>query len=308
MSTINQQATNQQVVKISSTTDLKKVMAGEYQKQIINYLGSEKKGLKFLSAVVGACQRNPKLLECEPVSLINSFMTMAQLDLMPSDVSGEAYVIPYDNSKKQGNGWVKVKEAQFQLGYQGLVTLFYRAGVKKIVAELVCEKDKFSYVNGEVNHEQDPFSDRGKPKGAYVIVTLSTGATVSKVMSKEEILDIAHTFSKSFSSSKSPWLPEFDPQLWMWRKTVLKQCAKLVPKNESLIAAIGEDNKDSVIRDRLEPAMEESMKSLTMGAAFKSNNQNGNDDEGRQDIKESEESVDAEGGDPSESDFAAAGL
>lgn len=238
----------------SSATDLKKVLAGEYQKQITNYFGDEKKSLKFLSAVVSAVQRNPTLLTCTPVSVINSFLTMAQLELMPSDISGEAYVIPYSNNKKTENGgWEKIMEAQFQLGYQGLVTLFFRAGVKRIIAEIVYEKDYFEYINGEVRHKPDVFADdRGKAVGAYVIVKLGTEAEVSKAMSAREILEIGERFSKSFSTERSPWKEKNDPQLWMWRKTVLKQVAKLVPKNEKLVRAIAEDNSDSVISDRKE--------------------------------------------------------
>lgn len=267
---------SKEITTFKSVMDLKVALAGEYMKAINNFFGDEKRGLRFLSAVTAAVQRNPKLLECEPLSVINAFMTMAQLELMPSDVSGEAYVIPYLNNKKIGNQWVKVLEAQFQLGYQGLVTLFYRAGVKSIAAEIVREKDKFRYINGEVEHEQDVFGgDRGEPKGAYVIIKLSTGGVISKVMSKTEIMEIAEKFSKSFKAENkthSPWeSTQNDPQLWMWRKTVLKQAAKLVPKNETLVKAIAEDNKDSIIGDRLNAAKVES-ESLKMGNLLKDGN------------------------------------
>lgn len=260
--------------KFSTVADLKKVIAGNYQKQIENFFGDEKKALRFLSGVVSAVQRNPKLLECTPVSVINSFMTMAQLELMPSDVSGEAYVIPYNNKKKEGNQWRTVMEAQFQLGYQGLVTLFYRAGARSIVSEIVRDNDKFEYVNGNVTHAPDIFSDdRGDAKGAYCIVELHSGSKISKVMSKKEILGIGEKFSKSFKGDFTPWNESQDPQLWMWRKTVLKQLAKLVPKNERLVQAIAEDNKDSIIGDRLEGATEAS-KSLTMGSLIKHDKDN----------------------------------
>ena len=42
---------------------------------------------------MSSVQKLPALLECEPLTVVNSFMTMAQLGLMPSDVSGEAYVL-----------------------------------------------------------------------------------------------------------------------------------------------------------------------------------------------------------------------
>lgn len=238
------------IQKFNDADELKKMLAGSYMKQISNFFGDNDRALRFLSGVMAATQRNPKLLECTPTSVINSFMTMAQLQLMPSDVSGEAYVIPYNNSKKNGNEWIKIQEAQFQLGYQGLVTLFYRAGVKEIVAEIVREKDQFSFENGVVNHKPDVFADdRGAAKGAYVIVTLPTGGRVTKVMSKKEIMFIASKFSKSYASKSSPWEESSDPQGWMWKKTVLKQAAKLVPKNDAIATAIAEDNKDGNIDD-----------------------------------------------------------
>jgi len=227
-----------QIKKFNSEKDLKIVLASNYQNQLNNYLGKEK-ALKFLSAVISSVQRNPVLLDCEPTSVINSFITMAELNLMPSEVSGEAYVLPYN------------KVAQFQLGYQGLVTLFYRAGAKSITAEIVYEKDDFTQENGEIKHKADPFNDdRGKAIGAYVIVELQAGGKIKEAMSKKQILDMGKRFSKSFTSKYSPWKEENDPRLWMWKKTVLKQVAKLVPKNETIYKAIAEDNKNSNVEER----------------------------------------------------------
>jgi recombination protein RecT len=235
-------------------------------KQINNFFGDERKALKFLSSVTASVQRNPALLECEPSSVINSFVTMASLELMPSDVSGEAYVIPYK------------QQAQFQLGYQGLVTLFYRAGVRSIAAEIVYEKDDFKYVNGQVEHSPDVFSDaRGDAKGAYVIVTLQAGGVITKVMSKKEIIGIGQKFSKSYKSDYSPWQEKNDPQLWMWKKTVMKQAAKLIPKNETIFKAIDEDNQDSHIAGRLEKANGQA-ESLKMGNLMQ-RNENNNEEE-----------------------------
>ncbi len=255
--------------KIKSTNDLKVVLATQYQKEIENYFGDHKKALEFLSGVISSVQRTPKLLECTPASLINSFMTMAQLKLMPSDVSGEAYVLPYANK----NGTV----AQFQLGYQGLVTLFYRAGVKSIVSEIVYKNDKFSYKNGQIDHEPDVFAkDRGEAIGAYVIVETQNGGKISKVMRKEDVMNIGQKFSKSFSSDYTPWKEKNDPELWMWKKTVLKQIAKLVPKNETIYKAISIDNEESNINDRMKKLKSEA-DGFKMGNLLKgedNNNQN----------------------------------
>jgi len=252
----------QQIKKFKSIDDFKLLMANNYQKQVINYLGDEKKALKFLSSICASIQRTPKLLECEPLTVINSFMMVAELGLMPSDVAGEAYVLPYGG------------KAQFQLGYQGLITLFYRAGARSITAEIVYKNDKFDYTNGIITHSPDVFSDdRGEAIGAYVIVENQTGGITQKVMKKSEILGIGQKFSKSYNSDFSPWKEKNDPNLWMWKKTVLKQVAKLVPKNETLYKAIAEDNKDSNIAERNAKIIEEEKEKMKMGNLLKINNQ-----------------------------------
>jgi recombination protein RecT len=252
---------------IKNADDLKVILASQYQKQINNYFGDEKKALKFLSSVISSVQRTPELLNCEPSTVINSFMVMAQLELMPSDVSGEAYVLPYGG------------KAQFQLGYQGLVTLFYRAGAKAITAEIVYKNDKFDYTNGVVTHSPDIFSDkRGEAIGAYVIVETQRGGKISKVMKKNDIIGIGKKFSKNFNSSFTPWKEANDPELWMWKKTVLKQAAKLVPKNETIYKAIAEDNKESNIAERMEKAKIEAGEIKMSNLLRENNNEKNNKD------------------------------
>jgi recombination protein RecT len=276
---------------VTTPTNFRTLLATNYIKQINNFFGDEKKALKFLSGVMADVGRTPKLMECAPDTLINSYMVMAQLELMPSGVSGEAYVLPY-NDKRRG------MIAQFQLGYQGLVTLFYRAGVRSIVAEIVYENDDFNVTNGVITHKPDYFSDnRGAAKGAYVIVELQAGGKVSKVMSKKQILEIGQKFSKTFNSDFTPWNEKNDPDLWMWKKTALKQVGKLVPKNETIFKAIAEDNKDSVIGDRLVGALE-SGDDLKMGSLLKKGNENTKQTKNKKNAPDSEsapESKNAEG-------------
>ena len=251
---------------LKSETDLKLFLHKNYMAQIKNFFGDEKQSLKFLSSVMTDVQKNPKLLESNPTSLVNAYMTMAQLGLMPSGVSGEAYVLPYN---KGNQGLI----AQFQLGYQGLITLFFRAGGESIRSEIVRENDKFSFINGQITHEIDIFksnADRGKPIGAYAIAKIN-GTEIAKVMNAKDILDMGKNFSKSFDTSFTPWKVENDPELWMWKKTVLKQLGKLMPKNETIFRAIAEDNKDSRL-DKAEGLVEESK--LAMGNFLKDGKEN----------------------------------
>ena len=216
----------------------------EQQKTLVSYLWDETKANKFLGAVAYCFQANPKLAECTPSSIVSAFMKCAELDIFPSSVDGQAYILPYANSQKG------ISEAQFQIGYQGLVTLFYRAGAISIRSEIVRQHDvdtgRFSEVNGVITHRPDTFNpdrDKSPAVGAYVIVDLPTGGSVSKSMSKTKIFEIRDKFSKSKDTASSPWQESRDPELWMWKKTVLKQLSKLVPKNELIIRAVVADNE-----------------------------------------------------------------
>lgn len=284
-------------VQIKSETDLKLFLHKNYMAQIQNFFGDEKQAMKFLSSVMADVQKNPKLLECEPVSLVNSYMTMAQLGLMPSGVSGEAYVLPYAKNKKNpDNTWTKTVNAQFQLGYQGLITLFYRAGGTGLRAEVVRKNDKFSYLNGTVHHEIDIFqsnAERGEVIGAYAIGNIK-GQEMAKAMNIKDILTYKE-FSKSKDSEFSPWNSKNDPDDWMPKKTVLKQLMKLLPKNETIHKAIAYDNEDSRMSDVVKLRDESNLK---MGNLLKSPNEKNNkakEDKKQivgEDVAESDESAD----------------
>jgi recombination protein RecT len=179
-------------------------------------------------------------------------------------------------------------KAQFQLGYQGLVTLFYRAGGTSVVTEIVRKNDKFSYINGQINHEIDIFksdAERGEVIGAYAIAKLSNGGEISKVMNKKDIVEIGKRYSQSFTSEYSPWQEKNDLQSWMLKKTVLKQLGKMLPKNETIYKAIAQDNEDSIIAERTRKALKggESMK---MGNLLKEKNEQYENKDNSKDEKE----------------------
>ena len=209
----------------------------KYMAQAINfYDGDKAAAMRFMTGFVDHIRRNPKLMECSPISLINSAMMIASFRFTPSSVAGEAYIIPYGG------------EATFQMGYQGYVVLFYRAGIRAIQGEIVREKDTFTLVNGIPSHSIDPRLSkeaRGKAIGAYVRVVLPSGEPVYKYMNGEDIIAHAKRFSKAFSKPDSPWNEKNDPELNMWKKTVLLQMKSTLPKNSELIRAMEEDFKDS---------------------------------------------------------------
>lgn len=231
------------VPKPDTLTLVKYNLNEKYMAQVINfYDGDKRAAMRFMTGFVDHIRRIPKLMECTPVSLINSAMMIASFRFTPSSTAGEAYIIPYANHG--------VLEAQFQMGYQGYVVLFYRAGVRAIQGEIVREHDDFSLENGIPVHKIDPRlskEKRGKAIGAYVRVVLPSGEPVYKYMNGEDIISHAKKFSKAFNKSDSPWNESNDPELHMWKKTVLLQMKSMLPKNSELIRAMEEDFKDSTV-------------------------------------------------------------
>lgn len=209
-------------------------------------------------------RNNPKLAECTQASILGAIFQSAQLGLEP-DIEGQAYIIPYTNSKKvineQGKTvWIKRLEAQFQIGYKGYIELFYRHGSAiSIDMHTVYENDLFEYSYGTnrfLNHTPK-LKDRGEPIGYYAIAILSNGGNVFKVMSKEECITHGQKHSKTYIKVKyneetnryekcephfeenSPWVTDTNA---MCKKTVLIQLAKLLPKSIELQKALAMDN------------------------------------------------------------------
>ena len=208
-------------------------LVGDYQKQVANYfMGRKDEAMKFMSAVVNSVQKTPELLKCDGASLMQSFMTCAEYQLYPSNASGEAYVLPYAG------------KAQFQLGYQGVITLLYRNGIDSINTNIVYSNDTFDYEEGlapKLVHKPT-FKDRGEAIAVYAVANIN-GQKLFKVMGRDDVLKFKG-FSKSANSTFSPWNEKNDPELHMWRKTCIKQLAKVLPKNNVIAKALEQDNNE----------------------------------------------------------------
>ena len=90
-----------------------KQMQGEIKKALPSVITPE----RFTRIVLSALSTNPKLAQTTPQSFLAAMMTAAQLGLEPNTPLGQAYLIPYYNSK------TRCSECQFQLGYKGLIDL-----------------------------------------------------------------------------------------------------------------------------------------------------------------------------------------
>ena len=72
-----------------------KQMGGEIKKALPSVMTPE----RFTRIVLSALSTNPKLAETTPQSFLGAMMTAAQLGLEPNTPLGQAYLLPYWNSK-----------------------------------------------------------------------------------------------------------------------------------------------------------------------------------------------------------------
>lgn len=218
---MTQLTTNKDVVG-SFTTTIEK-----YEKKNLAELleGSSMTPAQFKQIVINELKRSPKLQEAfvrNPASLFASILHCAEMGLNPSQMVGEFFFIPYKDSITP------------ILGYKGLLTLLMRSSkVKKIWSEVVYEDDDFEYELGlepKLLHTPNHHSVRNSKniKCIYACAKLDN-EVIFKVMFKSEIQNI-------INMSKVPndlfFNDKKDPEQWMAKKTVLKQLAKLMPKDD----------------------------------------------------------------------------
>lgn len=175
-------------------------------------------------------RKNPKLAECNPLSVFAAVIMASQLGLEPG-VMGQCYLIPYKT------------ECQLIPGYQGLLDLVRRSGkVRRIEAQVVYERDRFTYKTGlSVTLDHEPLLDgeRGEPRLAYAVAEFADGGHHVEIMSRTQIEVIrdrsTNTQNAKKWGKKTPWDTDADE---MWRKTVLRRLCKFLPKSVELATAI----------------------------------------------------------------------
>lgn len=93
---------------------------------------------RFVSAIISAVNANPNLARCSNGSILNAALLGYSLKLSHSPQLGQYYFVPYSHDG--------VLEAQFQLGYRGLIQLAIRSGYyRKINALAIKEGELISY-------------------------------------------------------------------------------------------------------------------------------------------------------------------
>lgn len=237
----NQSQVNQQAKTTSNSITTVKGFENvwkNYEKTVSMILQS-KYGItpqEFMISAIQAVRENPKLLQCNPKSLFGAILQSAQCGLKFNTPLGHAYIIPYKG------------EAQFQIGYQGLIEIMYRnPRIEKIDGRAVYSNDIFDYGYGlqpYLNHKPAR-SNRGNLTAVYCVCKLYGSDTpIFTVVEKDEI-DAIKNLSQAKDSKFSPYNSGTDVHNWMQVKTSVKKISKLIPKTYEIANIIDIDNKVS---------------------------------------------------------------
>ena len=178
---------------------------------------------QFKNIVINEVKKSKQMQDAfisNPASLFASILLCAELGLHPSNEIGEFYFIPFG------------KKITPILGYKGVINLLLRGDqISSLTAEAVYEGDEFEYQLGlepKLDHLPNLENRTTNIKYVYAVAKLNNGEKMFKVMSKKEILDIV-----KMSKVKNPLYSnsEKDPQGWMFKKAVIKQLSKTLPKD-----------------------------------------------------------------------------
>lgn len=223
-------------------------------KQMTRMLGTEEMAERWLRIALTLCRQTPKLMACTPESFAGALMQCAQLKLEPGPPLGLAWILPYDKNTKIDGQWVKRLDAQFILGYPGIVQLAMRsAQIASIAAHAVCEGDefRFDYLSNERHHRPPTRGLRGKAIGYYAVAQFANGGTYFNYMSREELIAHRDEFAAAKKFKSGPWYEDADKERsplfdGMARKTMIRQARPYLPASPDFILATTVD--ESVIR------------------------------------------------------------
>lgn len=174
------------------------------QKLINQTLGDKKKAERYTAAIMSAVATNPQLSSCEAISIITGSLLGESLGLAHSPQLGQYYLVPFKVKAK--NGIPEHYDAQFIMGYKGLLQLAIRSGYYKHINVLEVKKGELKYYNPFTEEiEIEPLQDvdaREKEEtiGYYAMFEYLNGFQKILYWSKSQMIAHADKYSPAFSA------------------------------------------------------------------------------------------------------------
>jgi len=188
---------------------------------------------RMLRTAITAYTTTPALKECYVPSLIGAVVACAIMGLEPNTPLGHAYMIPFNNKKKNR------KEVQVIFGYAGLIELMRRSGnLISINAGVVRVNDTFEFeygLNQRLKHVPCGNLD-GEITHFYAYANLKDGGQQFTVLTKAEINGVMRK-----TQSKGDYGPWKDHYAEMGKKTAIRRLSKYMPKSIELSQAVAMD-------------------------------------------------------------------
>lgn len=188
-----------------------------------------KRSAQFISSIVSLVNADPNMQKAfseSPMTVIQAGLKAASFDLPVDQNLGYAYIVPFNNSKKNADGsWSKRMEASFILGWKGMHQLAMRTGAYKTINVVdIREGELKSYnrLTEEISVEfiEDEDERESKKVVGYVgYYKLTNGAEKTIYMSVKQIENHERKFRKGKDQGKG-WRDDWDA---MARKTVYRQ-------------------------------------------------------------------------------------
>jgi recombination protein RecT len=166
-----------------------------------------KKANGFVTSVLQVVNNNNLLQKATPESVYNCAAVAATLDLPINNSLGFAWIVPYGG------------QAQFQIGWKGLVQLANRTGQYKAINVVEVYENQFKSFNRLTEELDADFTQEpsGKIVGYVAYFKLLNGFEKTSYWSVADVEKHAKRFSKTYGGGV--WKSDFDA---MAKKTVLK--------------------------------------------------------------------------------------
>jgi len=210
-----------------------------------------KRAPSFITSVLQIVASNRLLQNADPHSVYHSAAVAATLDLPLNNNLGFAYIVPYNESFKEGDQWRTRQVAQFQMGYKGFIQLAQRTGqFKTLNAVDVREGEikKEDKLTGEIEFtwiQDEEVRLTKKVIGFVSYFKLINGFEKMWYMSVKKLNEHGIKYSQTFKKGKGRWVDDFDA---MALKTVIKlNLSKYAPLSVDMQKAITFDQ--AVIKD-----------------------------------------------------------
>lgn len=210
-----------QAVAQKKETPLQKfnhMILGDYaQNYLKNVLGENKSS--FVNNLVSLVSNDKALQVCEPATVMFAGLKATSLGLPLDNNLGFAYVIPYKNTKENKT------EAQFQMGYKGIVQLAIRSGQFETINVTDVREGELKGRNrltGELELDwinDDTARMKAKIIGYIGYFKLLSGYSKTTYWSIEELKEHGLNYSQTFKKGFGVWKDNFNA---MAKKTVLK--------------------------------------------------------------------------------------